>query len=661
MSNLTTSTAVFKALLSMNEETGDILTPFEKLTEIILLKTQKKHFNAEDISIEFYKEYNIRIDVLPMKSIFKRLRKREIIEKKKNTADYYINDIVKCQQTYSSFQSELEKTKKVYDSLMDMFKTYLENEFKVIESLQTIEKWFQEFFEVYSNAISLRMTEKLKCINGVDKKESIYISSFIIDVCLENADLENLLKRLTFGYILNKGVFFDVNNGVSLKDLTIVLDTPIIFKAVGITVLNDSEIYKDMIKSFISLGGEVKVFSHTLMEVESILRGAEYWIDRVDYNPLKASLTSEYYIEKNLSKADVALDLHNIRNKVYELGIDEIFMEYSEATSSYNQSEDKISELISNNYNESVFKKDCFEKNTVQFDAQSINGVYHIRKGNYSTLIQSCKAIFVTSNLSLVKASQDYNEFKKVDKKFIPACISDIEIGTFIWLNSPIKIEEISFFKMTSQVLSIMEPSTQLWNRFILELEKCEKNKEITPENCYLLRSHSAMSRELMKLTLDDIEFITSETPNQILNKIKNDVIAQEKVKTENEINDLKTKYNEEMKHLEVKLIEEASLNKSATQWIKNNLENKVSNFRKLNYFIFFLMYSVYCYILIKNLIISDQTRFETVIGYIGVIAPICYYILSKYIHQIELLDKVIDLNCEKYREKLIKGTNIEL
>lgn len=660
MSNLTTSTAVFKALLSMNEETGDILTPFEKLTEIILLKTQKKHFNAEDISKEFYKEYNIRIDVLPMKSIFKRLRKREIIEKKKNTAEYYINDICKCQQTYSSFQNELEKTKKAYDYFMGEFKLYLEKEFNIVENLSTIENWFQSFFDIYSNAISLRLTDKLNCKNNNSSKETIYISSFIIDVCLKNSELEEFLKKVTFGYILNKGVLFDIENSDSLDGLTLILDTPIIFKAVGITVLNDTDIYLEMIESFRKLGGEVKVFSHTLIEIESILRGTEYWIERPDYNPIRASLTSEYYIEKDLTKADVSFDLINIREKIKKLGIEEISIEYSESNSKYNQSEDKISEIISINYNESALRKDCFESNTVQYDAQSINGIFHMRKGNNSTLIKNCKAIFVTSNLSLVKSSQDYNDFKKIDRKSVSTCISDIEIGTYIWLNTPMKIEEMSFFKMTSQVLSIMEPSTQLWNRFILELEKCEKNNEITPENCYLLRSHNAMGRELMKMTLDDIEFITSETPNQILNKIKNDVVAQERSKTENEINVLKSKFNEEKEQLKSKLLEENKQTKSAEDWIRVNVDNKVNNYKKLSYLCLFSGYLVYIISILFLLFISDQTIFETVTGVITIIAPILYYLLSKYIKQSNFIDKVINEKCEKYRDKLLTGTNFQ-
>lgn len=658
MSNLTTSTAVFKALLSMNDDSGDILTPFEKLTEIILMSLPKKHFNAEDITKELNKQFNIKIDVLPMKTIFKRLRKSDVIEKKKNTAEYFVKNFSKCELTKVAFECELSKATSIYNVLMNECKIYLEKEFNVDESIETIEKWFQNFLELYANEISLKMTEKFKCRKDEHNKESIYISSFIIEVCLKNSELENLLKRITFGYILNKGVFFDLKNDISFDDLTIILDTPIIFKAVGITILDDMKIYQEMIKSFQELGGKVKVFSHTLSEIESILRGTEYWIDQPDYNPLKASLTSEYYIVNELTKADVSYDLINIRFKIKELGIEEIEVDYFEDSSKYNQSEDRIAEVIISNYRESAFKKDIFENSAVQYDAKSINGVYHLRKDYKSSLIQSSKAIFVTSNLSLVRASQEYNEMQLNDKKFISTCMSDIEIGTFIWLNTPMKIEEMSFLKMTSQVLSIMEPSIQLWNKFLIELEKCEKSGEITPENCYLLRSHSVMSRELVKLTMDDIEFITSETPNQILNKFKMNVILQEKAKSEEELLILKSKYEEEKRQLESKIDEENKVNINNNAWIKDNVEKKVKNYRRNNYLTVIGFYLIYLYLIINTLIKSELTKFEITAAYFGIILPIISYLMAKYIKQMDLIDKVIEKKCDNYRLKQLKGIN---
>jgi hypothetical protein len=68
-----------------------------------------------------------------------------------------------------------------------------------------------------------------------------------------------------------------------------------------------------------------------------------------------------------------------------------------------------------------------------------------LRGGNKPTKLHEAGHIFITTNSSLAFASRLY-ELQSAEEKyfFIPAALTDVFVGTLIWLQSPSKVAEIN-------------------------------------------------------------------------------------------------------------------------------------------------------------------------------------------------------------------------
>ncbi|HCT62952.1 MAG TPA: hypothetical protein DIC19_02490 [Erysipelotrichaceae bacterium] len=512
------SIAMFKALINLDYN-NDILEPFQNLVESIIFNDSRTSFNLSQIQERLLEVWDIEIPDMPLKIILGRLVAKGSLRKNNNRASYTIIDRKTLEVVALNVEKQKTEIMSNFDFLVNDFISFCFQSKNIEITYSEAINQLEVFLDENATYISLRSMQK-------SSESSVLFSIYFIEKCIIDENLSDLLKSILFGYILSESIFLELpNNNQSFDKLNIVIDTPILFKLLGINELDESSIYKLMIDDLLKMGAKITTFNHSIDEMEQIISGSIYWVENGMFDPTLASETSLYYVNRGSTKADIEEDRLTLRDRIQSLGIEVICERYDEAVQRYFEDETKIHESITKVYaNGNMYFNEEASRQTLALDAKSINQIYVLRSGAKSMSLSDSRAVLLTSNSSLVYASKIYNDSLNVHSHGLVApCIKDVHLGTYIWLNKPMNLKDLALRKSIQRAYSIMTPSHQLWQKFCEELKKCVELSEITDKQAYFLRTSTFARQTLVKITLKDLGNVTFSTPIQVLEEIKNE------------------------------------------------------------------------------------------------------------------------------------------
>lgn len=549
MSRVARVNAVYKALVVNNRNGDDLFTPFERISEVILFEMSKDRFSLSDLKNGFEEKYNISIGELPLKTVLLRLMSKKIIEKIKNHAQYKVIDRNHLAQVFKQIETSRSEFELQYDILMQDLKNYVEEKFNVLYPTEKLSEFFKIFFEqnirwIISQKDLLVQSEVLD-IDYEYYNMKVYFSAFIIDKC-QNTKNAELIKNIAFGYVLLEAINYHDGKNTTLQNTTIVLDTPIIFKLLGFSMTSDSWEYVNLVTCLKEIGARLVIFENIYSEVEQIISSAKYWIGRTSFDIQLASKTAEYFFNSDLTESDIHEIIVNLRSHIARYDIEIIPIEFDVNTERYNQDELAIYNEIVSAYKRDPNFVELNKKNSIQSDATSINGVYHLRKGRLSTQIHETLSFMITDNSSLIHASNEYHK-SHYNNSTIASCVSDIFAGTYVWISKPDYLVGLTFKKVISQVYATMQPNEGLWRDFLVNLEKSLSDGKIDERGAYLLKTSVYSSRYLTELSTIENYIVDVETPMQIIRKIKNEGYVEAESKKNSEISEIRELYENEL------------------------------------------------------------------------------------------------------------------
>ena len=123
---------------------------------------------------------------------------------------------------------------------------------------------------------------------------------------------------------------------------------------------------------------------------------------------------------------------------------------------------------------ETTLKKEVgYQKpETLKVDIDSVAAVYRLRQGRFPPHLETCSAIFVTTNHTLAYASSLY--FRKAEGsnsiEAVPHCISDHVLTTLLWLKKPLSAPDLPRKRIIADCYAALNPPDSLWRRFLTEI-----------------------------------------------------------------------------------------------------------------------------------------------------------------------------------------------
>lgn len=234
------------------------------------------------------------------------------------------------------------------------------------------------------------------------------------------------------------------------------------------------------------------------------------------------------FVERRFTKADIQeyIDTLEEKLKYYKIQIDD--EDYYAGKYHKNQVNDKIiEEGIINIYkiNSPQFNQKKKES-TIAYDVKSISAILKLWGNKKARTYRQIKYVFVTTNTTLAYMTRKCLKEENTNHSYkIFPCITDVYLGTNIWLGSPVeKIEDFSQKKLLADCMTLIEPSDSLIQVLQAAIEKALADSTITQNQYHLLKQKAFTNNYVMNRTLGDETKFTDKITEELLQDIENEI-----------------------------------------------------------------------------------------------------------------------------------------
>ncbi len=161
------------------------------------------------------------------------------------------------------------------------------------------------------------------------------------------------------------------------------------------------------------------------------------------------------------------------------------------------------------------------------YDINSVRSIYGLRKGTYPPTIEKSRAILVTSNSAFARAAWHYGQQHEASRE-VSSVITDFSVANVAWLKAPMGAPLLPKTEVLAFSYAALQPSSELLNKFLTEIDRLEEKGSISVRDHQLLRSDTRVFDELMNLTLGDEAALTEKTVLETLELISREIKKEE-------------------------------------------------------------------------------------------------------------------------------------
>lgn len=497
------------AILKVNWDAGkDYIENFVPFVAQALLNSSQPEVSLPEIQSTLETEFGIIIPSGPLKTILKRAAKRGFVTRERNI--YKRNDSALAKLNFSMTR---ETVLRQNNTLINSLVRYCQDVHDVTWSIEEAET---KLLACLAHAGLPVISQNAKALSLEDfhpsKKDDFLIASFIQHLHESDATKFEYLETLVRGGMLVDALYFPEIGNIrsSFQDLEVYFDTNFLLRAMGLAgdVRRDSCI--ELLDLLYELNANLRCFEHTVKEMRGILSAARACLRDRGKVVTGTFETYDHLAAQGYTTSDVDIILAKLPQRISGLRVRTV------ATPSYSETlaidEAKFETMLENKYG--------FKKEEARYkDVKSITAVHRLRGGRDFYDIDSCKAIFVTTNTELAKAAIDFFEINKEGQ--IPLCLPDDVFATHAWLKKPTSAPDLPRKRLAADCFAALNPSDELWTRYTKEIDRSRDSEKVSAEEYALLRYSAVAKNALMDVTRGDPEAFSEGTPQEVLDKAK--------------------------------------------------------------------------------------------------------------------------------------------
>lgn len=527
-----TSLAILK--VNWDERHIDYIESFLPFfSNLIRIKHYEK-IDVDTIKRDFESEYGLSIPYHPMIAILGRLRKKSFIIKE---TEGFIPNYNKIKDgnfdTVSADQQR--KLNKLILAIIDFGK----KECNIVLEEKTAEKALLSFFRENELSLLYATDEKNMLPDaGVDKSTKFLVAKFIHLSKKNEPQLFGFIVDIAIGSALAAAVVYgnDLAEHFAgrMKNLNLYLDTGYIFSLLGVDGRENTQAFEELTLSLVGDGAKIKVFEHTYDEMMTIFSSALHWMSQNNYEMSKASRTLKYFITNEFTETDVEMFIARVPQVLEKFKIEKVQKPEYNKDIVYQIDEFQLRDLIVNSYKTDPFFDENQKGETINKDIESIYSICKLRKGKIAFTIHDASHIFVTTNKLLAKLSSRVQASDSAQFS-IPPCITDVFIGTLLWLQNPTKAIALNENKIIADAYASIQPDSQLIKKYLDQIEILKKDNNISENDYFILRTSRVAFNLLSEATKNDINNFGPKTTTQILDEINKKHISSLKEEVEQE------------------------------------------------------------------------------------------------------------------------------
>lgn len=351
------------------------------------------------------------------------------------------------------------------------------------------------------------------------KIEDAFVMAAFVRHCQQSdpallRDLETIVK----GALLANALYVPDHGKLAqrFRNTKVYLDTTFLIFGLGYAGSDRQGPCLELIELLKQYGAHLCCFQHTVDEIRGVLDACAARIRRGQLRDAFGP-TIEYFVTQGLNSTDVDLLAIRIPQRLALHGI------AVEDKPPFDQNQFVIDEAGL----EAHLQQNLGYHNpkALQHDVDCISAIARVRRGRDSFSVETCGAIFVTTNVELARAARGFFQ-ADAPPGAIALCISDYAMGNLLWLKSPTRAPDLPRRRLIADSFAALQPPEQLWKAYLVEIARMEERGDVQPEDYLLLRHSVSAKSALMDLTKGDASVFTQGTVAEILEIAKRTVRA---------------------------------------------------------------------------------------------------------------------------------------
>jgi hypothetical protein len=522
MNKTITSLAILK--VNWDERRKDYVENFVPFAATLISKKRYETIDTHKMCEDFSKEYGLLIPYHAMITVLTRVNKRGYIQKSKGRFLPVMHRLSEV-----DFSSSAKDQTAKYENVIERFVDFSKEKYKQELTREEAESAFIYFLEEHDLDILFLNQERTTVLPKVTstKKQKFLLNSFIKHTYETDRDVFQFIVNIALGHILASALLyreFDKFRG-KLGRINLYFDTGFIMRLLATEGEERKLANVECLSILAQEGAKLFVFRHTYEEIMGILDTCLKWIENPKADPAKAGPALRYFLENNYKASDVERLIINVDAILAENRIQIADTPEPDKYRTYQIDENKLRDMIITTYRESVPSFIGSEKDfTIQKDINSISAVYRLRRGRTARTIKDAGEIFVTTNFSLAWANRRFEVTEAADRFTMPACLTDVFVGTLVWLEAPAKLCPINEKKIIADCYVALQPEKELLGKYLIEVEKLRSQGKIREQEYYFLRTHRTAMNLLEEKTMGDPGRFTDQTAEEILKEVTEEI-----------------------------------------------------------------------------------------------------------------------------------------
>lgn len=495
----------------------DLLNPFV----LNLIPKSKGHLiDMEDIGTKLDEEYGIQD--LPhnvMINILNRNAKQSVGILEKRYSKFYVKKAPDTKKFTNNFLQMKENTETIINALLEYF-----SKNKILgNNLTTHEA--QELFVTFLETYGFSTIKNVHDLRGLttsneSNRNNYHVARFILQECERKTATFDKIIELIKGFLIYKSIFYFSTErkkeiSSNLKETDVYFDTSLIINALGYNSDEEELATNQLIKLINESGGHVKTFEHNKEEIAGILT-------KYARNPLlRNHMRLEFLSNNDYDEFDVLQLRSRLGINLKSINIEVV------PSPSYGTIRD--GEFADDRYIDYQGFKTFLESKVryrgnegstaLENDVKSISSISMLRGDSERYSVENCKAIFVTANMGIVHAVDDYFH-ERFTKGEISFAISEVDLTSLLWLKCFDKNEDIPRMKLMEVVYAAHQPSDGIIDSFFERVDKLNKEGSLTSEMALLMRTNVRIKNDLVEITENDPSKITDEVVKELEGRI---------------------------------------------------------------------------------------------------------------------------------------------
>jgi hypothetical protein len=349
------------------------------------------------------------------------------------------------------------------------------------------------------------------------------IEAFIAHLCESDPEGFEFLEDIVKGSMLANVLFFPDLGRVTahFRGVDVYFDTQLLLRALGHAGPTMQASCRELMDLLYELNAGLTCFRHTCEEILGVLEAARQAVRdaRSARGPLGETL--QYFVDSSYRASDVELIVSQLERSIASLRVRLKTKPAHVARLAVDEAK------LESTLRETVGYR---REEALRHDMESLTAVYRLRGGEFPRHVESCGAVFITTNPRLARASADYFR-EEYQGAAVPLCIPDSVFTTLVWLKKPLRTPDLPRKTIIASCYAALNPPDALWRDYLGEVDRLRQHGNFSEEDYHLLRFSMEARSTLMDITLGDPDAFAEGTVEQVLEKAR--ATVREKVEAD--------------------------------------------------------------------------------------------------------------------------------